>query len=125
MNKYLIEQKIRTLSNLSVGLNDDKPAPEMIIDDFLFTQWDFNYAEGWKGDAWLVQKEIEAGSGVKALNNFRTELDEFVRKLAFVSQCYMDFYRESFLFFSLKLFMQFFKFISKLSLGFNQKFINS
>ncbi len=99
MNKYIIEQRVRTLSHLSVGLNDDKPVPEMSIDDFLFTQWDFNYAEGWKGDAWLVQKEVEVNSGIEAINNFRKDLDKIVQKLTFVSQCFMDFYREPFLIF--------------------------
>jgi len=97
MNRYLIEHKIKTLSHLGAGLNDGKNKPEMRIYDYIFSQWDFNYSEGWKGDAWLVKKEILSDSGINAINRFRGELDKITQKIAFISQCYMDFYREPFL----------------------------
>lgn len=102
MNKYLVEQKIKTLSKLSIGLNNNqRKFPEMIIDGYVFIQWDFNFYKGWLGYAWLVKKEIEAKSCTEATNIFGQELDKIVQKVGFVSQCYMDFYREPFLFYKI------------------------
>jgi len=102
MNTYLFEQKIKTLSYLSVGLNNTiKGYPEMNIEDYIFTQWDFNYSLGLSGDAWLVSKEIEAENCIEAFNYFRNNLDKIIQKIGFISQCYMDFYKESFLFFKI------------------------
>lgn len=95
MHKYFIEQKIKTLSHLAVGLDQDF-TPKMNIDNYIFHQ-EFDVREAWKGNAWFVKKEIKANSGVQALNQFRSQLDKIVQKIGFVSQCYMDFYREPFL----------------------------
>lgn len=102
MNKYLIEQKIKTLSCLHIGLNyNSGQFPKMIIDDYIFTQWDFNIAQGCLGDAWLVKKEVEANNCVEALQTFRNILDKIVQRVGFISQCYMDFYKEPFLFYKI------------------------
>lgn len=98
MNTYLIEHKIRTLSNLSVGLDDSgRQEPMMIIDDYIFEQWDFNFGDGWIGDAWVVSKSVTATTFLEAIKKFRNNLDLIIQKVGFVSQCYMDFYGESFL----------------------------
>lgn len=97
MAKYLIEQKIKTLSDLNVGIDENTISPEMNIEGFIFYQWDFSIRDGWRGGAWLVRKEIEADSAIQALNTFRSKLDKIVQKVGFVSQCYMDFYKEPFL----------------------------
>lgn len=98
MNEYFIEQKIKTLSDLAVGLNNEPNSkPEMIIDGYQFLHWEFNISQGWIGDAWIVKKVIEANNCVEAAGIFRGDLDKIVQKVGFVSQCYMDFYKEPFL----------------------------
>jgi hypothetical protein len=96
METYLIQHKVKTLSKLGVGLNDST-FPKMDLGGFLIEQWDFNISEGWLGDAWLVEKNIQADSCEEAIKIFRSDLDKIVPKLAFISQCYMDFYMQPFL----------------------------
>lgn len=79
MNKYLIEHKIKTLSELSKSFD---------FEDFNFRQWDFNYRDGWLGDAWIASKIITAVNATEAINKFRKELIPIVDCIAFVSQCY-------------------------------------
>ncbi|MFA6430342.1 MAG: hypothetical protein WC229_02330 [Candidatus Paceibacterota bacterium] len=94
--KYYIEHKIKTLSHLNVGIDKNLPEPLMNIDGYIFKQWSFNYRDGWGGDAWIVSKTIESNSCTEAINLFRENLDKILRKIAFVSQCYMEFYIQSF-----------------------------
>jgi hypothetical protein len=97
MNEYLIEHKIKTLSELGVGLKGINDIPQMDIEGYHFTQWDFTWQAGQLGDGWIASKLFRANSAMEALAHFRKELDEFLPKLAFISQCYMDFYRQPFL----------------------------
>lgn len=101
MNTYLIQQKIKTLS---VAVGDFKKrdlainsAPKMEIDDFLFRQWDFNLRDGWIGDAWIVEREMEAKNFIEALNRFNKGLSLVIPRICFVSQCFMDYLMQSFL----------------------------
>ncbi len=84
-----------------VGLNGNSDCPQMTIDGYVFFQWDFNLKQGCIGDAWLARKEIEANSCIEAMNHFKKDFDQIIQKVAFVSQCYMDYYREPFLIYKL------------------------
>lgn len=79
MNEYLIEHKIKTLSQLSEPFD---------YEGFNFRQWDFNYRNGWLGEAWISKKTIVAKNATEAINNFRKELIPIADCIAFVSQCY-------------------------------------
>lgn len=101
MNKYLIEQKIKTLSELWLDC-DGRVAREMAIDGFVFNQWREPQGTGLRSVmAWMVKKEIESDNCINALNTFRRDLDTITQKVGFVSQCYMDFFKEPFLLFKL------------------------
>ncbi len=96
MNEYLIQQKIKTLSHLEVGLEvQNNHEPLMNIDGYSFKHWDFGKGYGWKGDAWIAGKKIKAVNALEAINDFRKNLDKIIQKVGFLSQCYMDFYFES------------------------------
>ncbi|MCP6718758.1 MAG: hypothetical protein KJI71_00820 [Patescibacteria group bacterium] len=88
MNEYLIEHKIKTLSQLSEPFD---------YKGFNFRHWDFNYRDGWLGDAWVARKLIIAESATEAINRFRKELIPIVDCIAFVSQCYTTVELESFM----------------------------
>lgn len=88
MNQYLIEHKIKTLSELS------KPFD---FEGFNFRQWDFNYRDGWLGDAWIAKKIIEEENVLKAINVFRKELASIVERMSFISQCFASMNLESYL----------------------------
>lgn len=90
MNQYLIEHKIKTLSQLW----DDEP---LNFKGYKFRQWDFTFGDGAIGDAWIASKIIEADNPQDAINKFRKELFPIVDRLAFVSQCFMSLELESFL----------------------------
>ncbi len=95
MNHYIIQQKINTISDLSI-LAEGVSVP-MIIDGMQFSQWDFNLAEGCIGNAWIAEYQEEAENYHGAVLNFRKRLSKIVPKIAFISQCYMDYTSESFL----------------------------
>lgn len=85
MNTYLIEHKIKTLTELwehAEGRQDFE------FRGFKFRQWDFTIADGAIGDAWIAHKEIQADSFLDAINSFRKELMDIVRRISFVSQCF-------------------------------------
>jgi len=96
MNQYSIQQKIKTISDLCLLDDNGVPVP-MIIDDVEFRQWDFNLADGCKGDAWIAEGKESAENYRDAVFNFRKKLSKIVPKVAFISQCYMDYGQESFL----------------------------
>ncbi len=85
MNKYLIEHKIKTITDLW-GLADGKQ--EFEFRGFKFRQWDFNISDGAIGNAWIAKREFEAKDAESAIQFFREELIDIVRRVAFVSQCF-------------------------------------
>lgn len=100
MNTYIIEQRISTLADLWLVKESGYITREMTIDDFMFNQWRVPQGTGMRSDkAWIAKKEIRSNTGNRALNRFRTELNDIVLRLGFVSQCYMDFYEEPFVLF--------------------------
>lgn len=88
MNQYLIEHKIKTLSQLSQSFD---------FNGFNFRQWDFSHRNGWLGNAWIAQKKIVATNATVAINKFRKELIPIVDCIAFVSQCYAVVESQSFI----------------------------
>ncbi len=90
MNKYLIEHKIKTIADLYDPFE---------YKNFHFRSWDFNFAEGCIGDAWIAKKVVSAKNATEAINLFRRELFFLIGKLSFISQCYFDAKLESYLIF--------------------------
>lgn len=102
MNRYLIQQKIKTLSivegNSAVfGVKADELKAEMELDGFKFRQWQSNLRDGWLGEGWVAEIEVEATDGIQALNNALGQLWKIIPKVCFISQCSMDFDSQSFL----------------------------
>jgi len=89
MNQYLIEHKIRTLTELWDG--------DFSYDGYDFKQWDFTIAEGALGNAWIAKKVIDAENVLKAINIFRNKLVPIVEKISFISQCFASANLESYL----------------------------
>lgn len=94
MNTYFIQQKIKTVAEIG-PFEGKKPALKYLDIDFL--PWEFNWADGQKGNAWVAQGAESAENYHDAVISFRKKLSSIVPKIAFVSQCYMDFVSESFL----------------------------
>jgi hypothetical protein len=63
---------------------------------FVFENWDFDLANGPRGDAWIATKTVEAANIIEAITTFREELLPLADRIAFVSQCYMAVEPESF-----------------------------
>ncbi len=93
--KYKIQHRITTLAHNAI-IGKDNPA-SFAIDDITLSQWDFNHAYGWKGDAWLAEATFEAADFHEAFKEFRLKLLQIIPKIALISQCYIDFVNESFL----------------------------
>ena len=107
MEKYLIQHKIKTLAHLEVGFDggsniDEVVDPHMEVEGYKFIHWQFDMVHTWQGDAWIVSKEINSDNAFNAVNEFRVGLAKIIEKIAFVSQCYIDFSRESFLVYKLE-----------------------
>lgn len=85
MNIYLIEHKVKTLTELWDAVDSQK---DFEFRDFKFRQWNFTISDGALGNAWIARKEVQASSAVEALNIFRKELFDIVRRVSFVSQCF-------------------------------------
>ena len=79
MNSYLIQHKIKTLSQLW------KPIDHR---GFHFSNWNFTFQDGATGDAWIAEKIIQATSAVDAINAFRRELIPITDRTALSSQCF-------------------------------------
>ncbi|OGD56941.1 hypothetical protein A2V71_02995 [Candidatus Berkelbacteria bacterium RBG_13_40_8] len=78
MNDYLIEYKIKTLSELWEPFE---------YKGFSFKNWDFSGARGCFGDAWIVSRQIEAKNAQEAFLTFQNELNSIVERIGFISQC--------------------------------------
>lgn len=95
MSKYYIEQKIETLAENSIGVEESQSRFE--LDNIIFEQWEFNHRDGWLGNAWLAKATIEATSVTEAYQLFRAKLVKIIPRVSFVSQCYIEFGTEPFL----------------------------
>jgi hypothetical protein len=95
MNQYIIQQKINTVSEL-ILLENGKHV-SMVIDGIEFKQWDFDMANGCRGNAWIAEGKEEAENYHEAVISFRKKLRKTVPKIAFISQCYMDYGQGCFL----------------------------
>src|SRR5258708_5294256 len=89
MNRYHIQQKVATLSSIW----EDQ---DFTVEGYSISQWDFNFAQGPLGDAWLITKEIAALTYIDALNEFRVNLFPLLAKAGFISQCEMRYLFESY-----------------------------
>lgn len=97
MNKYLISQKIITPSHIDFMLRDGSKPPQFKMGGFAFTPWNFSFAQGSYGDAWVASKIIQSDKYSVALYRFRRDLSKIIPRIAYVSQCSMDFYHESYI----------------------------
>lgn len=89
MPKYVIEQRISTLSENAVGMSADSPT--FTAEGITFTHWNFNHRDGWLDDAWLAKIEIDAQDGAHALQEFRKKLFKIVPIVALVGQAYIQY----------------------------------
>jgi len=100
MNQYDIQQKIRTLAKIEEDFSNlSNVKAEISIDNLTFKQWDCTVQKGSTGDAWIVQTIIEAKNSAEAYSIFSKKLNESLPRICFVSQCFLDFVRESLLIF--------------------------
>jgi hypothetical protein len=93
--KYRIEQKVATLAENAVNVT--RSHPEFTMLGIKFTQWEFNHADGWLGDAWLAEAMVEAKSLKEAREKFRKKMVKIMPRVSFVGQCYTNFSMESFI----------------------------
>lgn len=94
MNNYIVQHKIKTISSLAVDY------PEQLsftFEDISFFHWESSHAGDPFGNAWVASGNENAENFADAINNFRSRLEKVVPKIAFISQCYMDFTSQSFL----------------------------
>lgn len=85
MNKYLIEHKIKTIAEIW-GSTENKQS--FNFHGFEFRQWEFSIPQGAIGDAWIAKREVEAKDAESAVQFFRKELLDIVRRVALISQCF-------------------------------------
>jgi hypothetical protein len=95
MNKYIIQQKIHTLSNIYV--HDGSYRHEMHIDELSFYPWEFNFAEGHKTGYWLASFNINSTNFRDAFSAFAKKLYPMLSKIALLSQCYTEVLNQSYL----------------------------
>lgn len=87
MAKYFIKHRIRTKAKC------EKPFD---FEGIHFEHYEFNLQDGWLTDYWLASKEIKAKSWHEAANAFQSELRLILPKIAFISQCALEFSLEPF-----------------------------
>lgn len=95
MKLYKIQHKIHTLIQNAAGVIDN-PAT-FKIQDITFKQEDFSMFLGWPTDYWIAESEIEARSGIDAVNIFRKKLDLIAGGICLVGQAYFMYKTCSFL----------------------------
>lgn len=95
IHTYAIQSKLHTLAKNAVVQNDSTDSFELV--GIKFQQWDFSWAYGHKGDAWLVSGKIEAENCRQAWKEFSEKLNQFVPKISFISQCYSNHLAQPFL----------------------------
>jgi hypothetical protein len=75
----------------------DGKVVSFFVEDISFSHWDFEYREGWSGDAWLAESDVEAPNFHQACNIFRLKLGKIIPRVSLIIQCYVDFLNEPFL----------------------------
>src|SRR5262245_41915956 len=93
---FRFELQIETLAQNAIMPAGKAPA-EFEASGIRFAQWDFNHRDGWLGDAWLAVAEIPAPSLDEAYKIFNLGLTKAVPRIAFVSQCYVEYLSQSYL----------------------------
>lgn len=96
MNSYRIQHRIKTVADLMV-FSKNTHEPGFNFGNIRYTPWKYSLADGPSGDAWLAEGSLEAESYRAAIWDFRKELSSQVPRIAFISQCYMDFSSDSFI----------------------------
>jgi hypothetical protein len=92
---YEIQHRIETLAKNAVGIEKGEPCFASM--DISFSNWDFNWNDGWKGKYWLAQGKVEATNGDEAFKMFSTKLAKIVPRIALIAQCYIDSLSQPFL----------------------------
>jgi hypothetical protein len=87
MAKYLIKHRIKTMAKCETPFD---------FEGIHFEHYEFNLRDGWLTDYWLATKEVEAKSWHEAANTFRGKLRLILPKIAFISQCALEFLLEPF-----------------------------
>lgn len=96
MNQYNIQQKIKTLAKIEEDFSDLKDVKaEISVDGITFKQWDCTVSVGSTGDAWIAKSSVEAENVKDAYSIFSKKLDKSLPRICYVSQCFLDFERES------------------------------
>ena len=89
MNKYSIQHRIHTLLHNAAGKS--KQIAEFTYDNIIFRQEGFSMIHGWRTNYWIASGEIEANSGIDAINIFRKKLDTIICALCLVGQAYAEY----------------------------------
>ncbi len=92
---YFIEQRISTTASNAVMR--DSQTSWFEIDSVTFRQWSFNHRDGWLGDAWTAESDVEAENIQDAYVIFQSKLTKLVPKITLIAQCYMEFKRQPFM----------------------------
>lgn len=86
MTLYKIQKKIKTLSDNFADIYKNS----FEVEEFCFRQWDFNYADGCLGDAWIVEAKIDAINYKDAYSLFHKKLQKIVTRISLVCQTYIN-----------------------------------
>lgn len=95
MNNYKIEWQIETIAKNAL-LNESAPVG-FDIEGLHFAHWDFNFSDGFCENRWIAMADVEGDKLSDALNSFYHTLGSVVPRVAFISQCYIDFVSQPFL----------------------------
>src|ERR1043165_5223334 len=96
MALYRFEIQIETLAQNAVLKGADETAA-FKAEGVHSSQWEFNYRARWLGDAWLASVEVSASSYSDAYRSAFSSLNKTVPRIAFVTQCYVEYVNRSFL----------------------------
>ncbi len=89
MSKYIIQQKIRTLSNNAVGVASGSPS--FVGEGINFSHWEFDNRAGWTIDAWHAEYVAEAEDARYAWLDFRKRLYKVVPRISLIGQSYIQY----------------------------------
>lgn len=88
---YRVEWQIETVSKNAVFEVANPSAQGFDIESIHLEHWDFSFSDGWTGSRWIATSQVSAQSLKDAVNIFYHKLGKIIPKIAFVSQCYIDF----------------------------------
>lgn len=84
--KFFFEHRISTLAD-----NACAPSHHSFTESGIhFSHWEFDFRDGWSGDAWIAYAEIQENTFSKASTLFFSRLMKAVRRIAFISQSYTE-----------------------------------